>query len=381
MKRMLGLVLGVCAVQSAWAVGKDHLWELTTTMEIPGMPEEMKGMKIPGMGGPQKQTVCLPEGKQDEPEQQGKTDCKVTDQKSSGKISRMTIVCKEGTMKMEHNQISRDHYIQKSETVTSQRGEEGSMKMTTEGKRIGSCDAGKEGGMSRESKKLLDEGHQQAAERAAEMGKACQAAVGQWPKGAHDIKAYVDYAKHRSDALARAGKTKNGAKMMEEQFPDAPGCAKAKADYCAKSKGVAGEMGTRKGYTGALKNQDRGHLQMAISTCGVDIAPITAKHCKAAVSESDYGFVAAHCPAERATLGKQHCAGRAYTAVEPKYQVLCGGGGDSSDEAAGESSDSGDKPARKEKSSESSGGMKGATDAGAEVMEQGMKKLKGLLGF
>ena len=377
MKRMLGWVLGICVVQGAWAEGKDHLWELTTTMEIPGMPEEMKGMKIPGMGGAQKQTVCLAEGKQETPEQQGQTDCKVTDRKSSGKISRMTIVCKEGTMKMEHNQISRDHYIQKSETVVKERGSEEAMKMTTEGKRIGSCDAAKDGGMSRESKKLLDESHEQAAERAAAMGKACQAAVGQWPEGAHNINSYVDYAKHRNDALARAGKSKNGAKMMEGQYPDAPGCAKAKLDFCAKSKGLAGEMGTRKGYMGALKSRDQGHVQMAFSTCGIDISAVKAKHCKAAVAESDYGFVAAHCPAERAALGKQHCAGRAYTAVEPKYQVLCGGG-ESSEESPGHTGEAGPQG---EKSPKSSGGMKGATDAGAEVMEQGMKKLKGLLGF
>lgn len=363
MKRLIGLILGACLAPTLWAQGKDGLWEITSKVEMPGMPAEMKGMKIPGFGEANKQTVCLKEGQKHEDEHQ--KECKVTNSSQTGKVYRATLVCKEMTMKMEHEQVSRDHWRSKMETSGGKRDE--AMTIASEGKRVGTCDSAKEGGMSRETQKVVDDANQNAAAQAAEIGKACKAAEGKWPAEAHAISGYDQYMKQRADTLGRmkGSKSKDGSKLIEGQFPDAPGCAAAKAEYCAKSKNTAGEMATRKGYSAVLKRLDDSNVRSALSACGSDFASLTAKHCKAAVNEADYVFVAESCPVERVALGKQYCAGRAYTAVEPKYRALCGGGGES--DVAEEKASVEKAPSTKE--------------VGAEAVEQGMKKLKGLLGF
>ena len=141
-----GLLL---ASTAAYSAGKDALWELTTKMDIEGMPEMPKGFAIPGMpGGTQKQTVCLAEGQQYESKEQ--KECKVIDQKQSGRKQTIKIKCKEGTMTVENEQLSKDHWRSKVIMTGEHAGT-----INTEGKRIGTCDAAKEGGMSRETQKVV----------------------------------------------------------------------------------------------------------------------------------------------------------------------------------------------------------------------------------
>ena len=141
----------------AMAAGKDALWEITTQMQIEGMPEMPKGFSMPGMpGGLQKQTVCLAEGKQYEPEQQ--KECKVLEQKQVGRKMTMKVKCKEGTMTVENEQVSKDHWRSK---VTMSGEHAGTI--NSEGKRVGTCDAASEGGMSRETQKMMGEVEAQSA--------------------------------------------------------------------------------------------------------------------------------------------------------------------------------------------------------------------------
>jgi len=357
-------IVGALLASGAMAQGKDSLWEISTKMEMPDMPPEMKGMKIPGFGSAQKQTVCLAEGKKYESEQQ--KDCKVTDQKTSGKITRMTVQCKDGNAKIEHEQISKDHWRSKMEMTSTRKGQDGSMTMTTEGKRIGACDNEKEGNMSRETQQVLGEAAVAAAGSAAEIGKMCEKAVADWPSSAGAFANYDAIVKQRKDALANAKGNKDALKMVNSTMPEPPGCAKAKVDYCAKSKAAAGEIGSRKGYAAVMKRSKPAAVGEAMRYCGNgDVALVTARHCKAAVADADYVFIADFCPAERKTLAQQHCAGRAYTAVEPKYRALCGGGGDGG--------------GRSYTAEKAAGGS--TADVGAAAVEEGVKKLKGLFGF
>jgi hypothetical protein len=336
----------------AMAAGKDALWEITTQMQIEGMPEMPKGFSMPGMpGGLQKQTVCLAEGKQYEPEQQ--KECKVLEQKQVGKKMTMKVKCKEGTMTVENEQVSKDHWRSK---VTMSGEHAGTI--NSEGKRIGTCDAASEGGMSRETQKMMGEVEAQSAANVAELGKMCQKAVTDWP-APHPFDQYDAMAKQRKDQIA-ATKGKN-MKMVDSMFPEVPLCAKAKADYCAKSKAAGREIATRKGYSAFFAKHDKAGSATALSYCGVESASLLPGHCKSAVAESDYAFVASFCPAERKTLAEKHCAGRAYTAVEAVYQPLCSrgsGGGRSYTSAAG-----------------------AAVDATGQAVEQGVKQLKKLFGF
>lgn len=348
MKRLLGLVVGVCLAPLAAAEGKDKLWEITARMEMPDMPPEMKGMKIPGFGSPQKHTVCLAEGKKYESDKQ--KDCKVLDQKQSGRITRMTIQCKEGTMKMEREELSKDHWKLKMDMVS----DSGNMTMFEEAKKVGTCNAEQEGNMSRETQKVLGDAKVQADANAAALSRECQKAAADWPAASAFV-AYDQMAAARKDALAKAKGNKDALKMANSMYPDLPACAKAKTDYCGKSKAALREAATRPGYAAVMGRGKPDEVKAALAYCGGELAPLSARHCKAAVGDADYPFVAAHCPAERKELALQHCAGRAYTAVEPKYRALCGGGGDSI--------------------------AQGAIDQGSAAVEQGVKKLKGLFGF
>ena len=354
MRQLIVLVLAGCLTPLAAAQGKDKLWEITSRMEMADMPPEMRGMKIPGFGGSQKQTVCLAEGKQYESEQQ--KDCTITDQKQSGKITRMTIRCKEGTMKLEREEISKDHWRMKMDMTTD--GEK--MSMFEEAKRIGSCDAAQEGNISRESQQVLDEVKVQRDANAAQIGKECQEAASRWPSSSHAFSTYDELAKSRRKGVSDARGNKDALRMVDSTFPDIPGCAKARADYCAKSKSAFGNASSRKSYATILKQEKPAAVTQALSFCGHDLAPVTARHCKAALSDADYEFIGAYCPAERKVLAREHCAGRSYTAIEPKYRAICGGG-DGSGDGGGE------------------GGS--VADKGAEAVEQGVKKLKGLFGF
>lgn len=364
------LLPGFLATPFAAAQGKDSLWEITTQMEMPNMPPEMKGMKIPGFGSGQKQTVCLAEGEKYEPEEQ--KDCKVVDQRQSGKITRMTIQCKDGNAKIEHEQISKDHWRSKMEVSSTRKGDEDRMTMVTEGKRIGPCDNAKEGNMSRETQQMLGDASLMAAANAAEIGRQCEKAVGDWPAGSVAFTAYDSIAKQRKDALANAKGNKDAIRILDSTMPEPPGCAKAKAQYCAISKSAATEIGSRTGYVNVMKRGQADLVTESLSYCGQGaLAPITARHCKSAVAEADYGFVSGFCPQERQALAKQHCAGRAYTAVEAKYRALCGAG---SGVAGGRSY-----------TAEKSGGVPtpvdSAKDAGAAAVKDGVRKLRGLLGF
>ena len=360
MKRLLGFVLGVCLVPMVSAQGKDSLWEITTRMEMADMPPEMKGMKIPGVGSPQKQTVCLAEGKKYESEQQ--KDCTVIDQKQTGKITRITVQCKDGTMKLEREEVNKDHWRLKMEMTAD--GEK--MSMFEEARRVGSCNNEKEGNMSRETQQLLGDVKGQADVNAAQIGKECQKAAAEWPSSPHSFSTYDQTIKARKEALANAKGNKDALRIVDSTQPDVPGCAKARLDYCAKSKSAFGEAGSRKGYVAAMKRGKPVVVGAALSYCGFDLTPVSARHCKTALADADYGFIASFCPAERKVLAKEHCAGRAYTAVEPKFRAICGGG--SGDD--GESSGSG-----------TADPVQNAKDMGAEAVEQGVKKLKGLFGF
>ena len=356
MKHWLSGLIGVCLLAGP-AYAKDYTWEITTRMEIAGMP--------PGMGS-QKHTSCMSEGKEAEPE--SKSECKVLERSVSGKITRMTMKCKEGTMKVEHELINPEHWRSKMQMTTD--GEE--MIVRSEARRLGTCDVAKDGRMSKETQAALAGSAEQAKATAEQLGKECQRAVDQWPGAANTFTTYDHMVKARQDTLASAGKGPDGQRMADASSPEVPGCAKAKPVYCSKAKAAYTEMGSSKGYAAVMKRaKPAGGVDAALTYCSAgNPAALRASHCKASVSSADYGFVAGYCPEERKALARQHCAGRAYTAIEAKYRVLCGGSGDDSSASGGSSS-----------GSESTSGAGAQPDPVQEGVDQGVKAIKGLFNF
>lgn len=383
MKRLNGCIAGALLLVAGQTQAKDWMWEITTRMEMPGMPK-MAG--IPGMGA-QKNTSCIAEGKEAEASSKQQPDCKVTDTSTSGKISRMTIQCKEGTMKMEHEQIGPEHWRARMETVGGRKGEQ--MTIHTEARRLGPCDAAKDGTLSKEMQGQLGEQSKMAKGHAEMLGKECQDAVKNWPGNAEAFSRYDQMAKQRQDMLSR-GKGPDAMKLADASAPEVPQCGAAKADYCAKTRAAYGELGNRKGYADVMKRAKSvpGAVNKAFAYCGAgDPAQYLAGHCKSAVSESDYGFIAGFCPEDRKVLAKQHCAGRSYTAIEAKYRALCGGGGGGdSGEASRASGKTGTTTAaaagsRKQAQAEQPAPPKPEKDLQTQAVEEGVKALKGFLKF
>ena len=354
---LLALTL-LCAGQ---AHAQDWIWELTTKMEMQGMP--------PGMGT-QKSTSCIPQGKESEPDEK-QSDCKITDRSSSGKITRFTMKCKEGTAKMEHELISAERWRSKMQMTGTGRGEE--MTILTEAKRMGPCDAAKDGMMSQEAKAQLAASAKGAQAEADRLARECQQSVAQWPGNPTAFSTYDSMAKTRKDILS-GGSGPDARRMADASAPEIPACAKAKPEYCGKTKAMYSGMSSRKGYADAMKGNRPDVVGAALNYCGAgNPAPLLAGHCKSAVGESDFNFIGAYCPEERKVLARQYCAGRSYTAIDLKHRAICGGGGYESSPAQAGSSRSGTASA--------AAGNTAQPDVTSEAIEQGTKALKGLFGF
>ena len=358
------IALGLLFASHAQA--KDWVWELTTRMDMPGMPAGM---------GTQKNTSCIPEGRESEPDDKSKNDCNITDRSTSGKITRFTMKCKEGTAKMEHELISAERWRSKMQMTGNGRDEE--MTILTDAKRMGPCDASKDGMMSKEAQAQLAASAKGAQAEADRLAKECQQSVAQWPGNPNAFTTYDHMAKARKDILA-GGSGPDARRMADASSPEIPACAKAKPEYCSKSKAKLSEMSSRKGYADAVRGKQANVVETALSYCGAgSAAPLLAGHCKSAMGESDFNFIGAFCPEERKVLARQYCAGRSYTAIDPKHRAICGGGGGdySPAQASGSS--------RSSTASAAPAPARNTTqpDVANEAIEQGTKALKGLLGF
>ena len=115
----------------------EGLWEITTKMEIEGMP-----MKMP----PRKHTQCLTNKnmlKTMVPKEQAQEEeCKITDQKISGNTVTWTMKCKgEDAMEVTGKTTYHGDTFEGTITMIPNNPEEGKMKMINHisGRRIGEC--------------------------------------------------------------------------------------------------------------------------------------------------------------------------------------------------------------------------------------------------
>ncbi len=108
---------------------KDGLWEITTTVEMPGVPA--------GMLKPQAFTTCL-SPKDSVPKGKNETDCTVKDVKTEGNTVNWTVVCKEATSKGKITYAGTT-YEGVTESTMKQGGKDMTIKTTMKGKYIGPC--------------------------------------------------------------------------------------------------------------------------------------------------------------------------------------------------------------------------------------------------
>jgi hypothetical protein len=134
---------GLGAVLVAWylsapavlAAGPDDLWEMTSKVEMPGMP-----MAMP----PQTVQVCTPKGKQAESMAPREGNCKVQDLKQTGNKTTFKIVCRGPDPMAGSGEIvtlGPDAYKGTTHISTNAGGQRVTMTNSFSAKRVGSCTA------------------------------------------------------------------------------------------------------------------------------------------------------------------------------------------------------------------------------------------------
>lgn len=264
---------------AAVAEGSDEQWEVTTKMEMQGMP-----MAMPGLTN----TVCLPKNRKSDEELVPKdknSDCKMSDVKQSGNkmTYRMTCTGKHpmsGDGEIEH---SGDSYRGRMHVVGDMEGQQVDMTQSFSGKRIGTCTYEDQG------KKAL----------------------------AMQEKMTADMCKQSIDKLE--WRVFSNDPTWSQQFAV---CKPYKKDFCARVTKVANDLHAVQGFKDFTA--DHRDWKDLLATCDIASDKVLVDVCKKASDTQQWDVVAEHCPAEAKALAAEHCAGRDYTAmmVGP-YGALC----------------------------------------------------------
>lgn len=348
MKRMFiaGLAFAASVFSAAAFSATGEYWEITSKMEMLGMPFAMPATTM---------KVCMPPGGEKDPKrtQDKKSNCEITDVKTSGnKVSyKGKCVEKDGTMNMEgENTHERDSYHGTMHMTGKSQGHDMDMKVTSSGKRIGgSCD----------TEELVKKAQAQEKEMKGQMDKMC------------DTSGFNTY------------KWVSSASLYIGTQPTCPGKKEALCQVIRND--VPHDLQAFE--TLAQQEQIQG-MPSAAKACNVNLESMKKSMCKAKARSGPQSFLDANCPAEAKAYRelmrtREACAGRGYTSGE-KLKGCMGGampeedaGSDSANVYAGKANTNKSKVDEDQKDSEKSG----KENNPAEAVLDGAKKLKGLFGF
>lgn len=291
---LAALCLVAAIAQSAYAQGKDELWEMTTKMEMEGMP-----MAMPA----QTNKVCVEAGKSEAAVPAGDSDCRMSSVKRSGSKTTFRMECTQPEKMTGTGEITRTKDSM-SGTI-SLKGDDMNMKQTFSGRRVGSCDA-----------KTYAQ-----AQRRQVMGQQMDPLRGHYEQACAE-------GVEKLDARIFDAKPFMAEGMSEEekaQIRDMVSCDKIKPKFCGKAREVGKSMRTPKGDAAARSAYH--DIDAALRLCGEDLAAIQAAACTNGVSGREWDFVSRRCPAQAKEIAAKNCVGRDYTEVMSKtpeeYRVLC----------------------------------------------------------
>ena len=317
---LLAGLIGVCASLSV-AAAPGELWEITSKMEMEGMP-----MAMPA----QTQQACLPKDKKPDsmvPKNES-SDCKMTEQKQVGNKMSFKMVCSGKDPMTGSGEItsSGNTYSGKMQISGKMEGESIDMKQSFSGKKLGSC----------EYTPVKDTSKEQIAE-------ACRKAMDNY-----------EYPLFTMDGAM---------------------CQSKKAEFCGRVKKLTGEMSDPDRYLEVTEKQR--NWKEAANACGQDTTAIMAKACKTAVDKKRYQFIGNHCEAEAVALGPQLCEGRSYTSVMSGEQgAICQKYFEKNGDPQARNASSGNSSARTPQEAAAE-----AASNPADAVQKGVKALKGLLNF
>jgi len=285
----------------AVAQNNGELWEISTQMNIPGMPA--------GMGG-QTQRVC----QGDDPERRAASDkdqkdCKVTDKKQTATRTTVTLQCKQGTMTVDQQYNAARTEFKGGIKMTSK---DGDFNMNTTGRKVGACN--------------VQQAAKERDEKSAAMKKQVEVAMAQ---GAAAKKQYADSQIKQCgtalDTMNYSGfyvygqcykktdaKCKSEMSTSDQMGPEiAKSCNARVAEFCKRYQ-------TQEGFLKAKADEN------AAQMCGVTTASVKAAQCPKAAQSESLAFLGTYCPVEAKPLAQQHCAGRDYTSkMGGKYARFC----------------------------------------------------------
>ncbi len=272
----LAFVAAPVAGQTGYRVdpqGKDELWDVTTKMEMAGMP-----MAMPA----QSSRVCVEKGN-DEAVVPRNEECRMTESSRSGNRFSFKMACKNrnsdytGTGEITY---TANGYDGKMRMAGKMEGEPMEMTMTYAGTRAGRC--------------------------------------------VSTAKQDVAAAKTQSDKLV-ADSCRDALDKLQWQLwlnePKAT-CAGGKAEFCGAVGRAAQSMQDPAQYNSIFgKNPD---VRTSFEKCGQDFAATTKAACARGVEARNWSFVASgRCDDEVKTTGDANCKGRSFTAIPRDIAPLC----------------------------------------------------------
>lgn len=251
--------------------GKDELWDVTSKMEMPGMP-----MAMPA----QTSRVCVERGNEAIPKQEN---CTVLEAKTVGSKVAYRMHCKDRN----------SDYIATGESTTSGGAYEGKMRM-----------AGKMEGQQ------MDMAMSYSGRRAGN----CVSTIRQ------DVAAI-----QAQSAKAQADMCRDGIDKLQwiYFFEGAkPACAAQQKDFCAAVGRAAQSMQDPAQYAAmTAKNHD---LRTSFAKCGQDLDAPRKSACGRAVASRGWQFVGSgNCDEEVRAAAPTYCMGRGKS-PDPEYYPLCG---------------------------------------------------------
>ncbi len=291
MKKIFIAILGLSGLTYlavANAAGKDELWEVSSKMEMAGMPIAMPA---------QTQNVCLRKGMEADPKHANKNEeCSYSDLKRSGNKTTFNMKCTgKDPMTGSAEMINKsDAYNIKMKMHSN----DGDMNMVTNGKRIGSCDFDKDGHVAK-GKQAEAEMNKSLAEGAAMQKKAQQESCAKLRKDAATYKGYRGKNHAKSDKAYQD--------VFKQQYGQCP------IDYSANLKSLC-------------KNAEAdGQMDFAIDFCPAQTQAMKAKYCTGGRGYTEYsrlctGHAATDDEGDQ-TTGNQAATDKAATADKPSNAV------------------------------------------------------------
>jgi hypothetical protein len=293
------MLLALPLVAAAQNTGE--LWEISTQMNIPGMPA--------GMGG-QTQRVC----QGDDPERRAKSDkdqkdCKVTDKKQTASRTTITMQCKQGTMTVDQQYNAARTEFKSNIKMNSKDGE---FTMTSTGRKVGACnvqEANRErdekiGAMKKQAAAAQAQGAAAQKQYADSQIKQCGTAL--------DTMNYSGFYVYGQCYQKTDAKCKSEMTTSDQMSPEiAKSCNSRVAEFCKRYQ-------TQEGFLKAKADENAAQL------CGVTTTSIKAAQCPKAAQGGSLAFVGAYCPNEAKPIAQEHCVGRDYTSkMGGKYAKFC----------------------------------------------------------